>query len=440
MVLESESRILPDSPVKRGELAVVVGGGVSGLAAAALLRRLGARVRLLDNRPEGLEAETLSKAAALDLEFIAGPHRPEQFRGAALVVPSPGVPVRKLEALLSEAGNPPCISELELASSFAHEDIIAVTGTSGKTTTVSLIAAMLEKAGKKVFLGGNIGTPLSAYILQREEKGGAADVLVLETSSFQLQLTRAFHPRTAVLLNLSENHLDQHRDMEEYRAAKLRIFANQTRLDLAILGDPLFSLLRDYPLRARREYFAPSGRFRRTRLLGRHNQANLEAAFLAAQAFGTTLEEAVAVAAAFSPLPHRLESVGEWSEILYVDDSKATTVEALRVALRSLERPLFLLAGGVFKGGDLESLRPLLRERVKAVALFGGSREIFETAWREAVPLSWDADLESAVRRVRSKAAPGDAILLAPATSSFDLYADYKARGNDFKRIAELLK
>jgi UDP-N-acetylmuramoylalanine--D-glutamate ligase len=355
-------------------------------------------------------------------------------------VPSPGVPVRKLEALLAEAGNPPCVSELELAASFAHEDLIAVTGTSGKTTTVSLIAAMLEKAGKKVFLGGNIGTPLSSYILQREEKGIIADILVLETSSFQLQLTRAFHPQVAVLLNLSENHLDQHLDMEEYRAAKLKIFANQTRLDLAILGDPLFSLLHAYPLRARTEYFAPSGRFRRTRLLGRHNQANLEAAFLAAQAFGVTLEEAAAAAEAFNPLPHRLEIVGEWSEVLYVDDSKATTVEALRVALQSLERPLFLLAGGVFKGGDLESLRPLLREKAKAVALFGGSRERFETAWKETVPLSWDGDLESAVRRVRAKATPGDAILLAPATSSFDLYTDYKARGNDFKRIAELLK
>lgn len=435
-----KSRSPADSPIKAGELAVVVGGGISGLAAAALLRRLGAEVRLLDKKERAFSREFLAEAAPLRLELISGPHLPEHFQGAALVVPSPGVPLQALEAPLAAAGKPPCIAELELAAAFAHEDIIAVTGTSGKTTTVSLMAAMLEKAGKKVFLGGNIGTPLSSYVLAREEGRAKADILVLETSSFQLQLTRAFHPRVAVLLNLSENHLDQHKDMEEYRAAKFKVFANQTPADLALLGEGLFSLTQDYPLRARTEYFAAAGRFPHTRLLGRHNQANLEAAFLTARFFGVSEAQATEAAAEFVPLPHRLERAGEWSGVLYVNDSKATTVEALAAALQSLERPVLLLAGGVFKGGDLAGLRPLIKEKVRAVALFGGSRERFARAWEDLVPLSWDKSLEEAMRRARSQARPGDAILLAPATSSFDQYSDYKARGLDFKRIAELLQ
>ncbi len=436
-------RTLVDSPIKNGELAVVVGSGSSGLAAAALLRRLGAKVRLLDSNPKGFKEDFLAKAAPLELELINGPHAQEQFAGAALVVPSPGVPVRMLEELLKEAGNPPCISELELAAFFAHEPIIAVTGTSGKTTTVSLIAAMLEAGGKKVFLGGNIGTPLSEYILAREDGGPTADVLVLEVSSFQLQLTSAFHPHVALLLNLSENHLDQHRDMDEYRDAKLKIFANQTPRDLAILGEDLFQLAQDKHLRGRMEYFsapAVQGRFAQTWLLGRHNQANLEAAWLAVREFGVSEQDAARAAAEFAPLPHRLESVGEWGGILYVNDSKATTIEALRVALNALERPIILLAGGVFKGGDLEGIKPLLQSKVKAVALFGASREHFEPAWADCVPVSWDATLEAAMRRARGMAVPGDALLMAPATSSFDLYANYKERGKDFKRVAELLK
>jgi UDP-N-acetylmuramoylalanine--D-glutamate ligase len=414
---------------------VVVGGGVSGLAAAALLRRLGARVRLLDKKP--FSRDFMHKAAPLELELVSGAHLPEHFQGAALVVPSPGVPWTVLEPLLIQAGNPACLSELELAAAFVSEKIIAVTGTSGKTTTVSLIAAMFKAAGKKVFLGGNIGTPLSAYILEREAGAPPADALVLEVSSFQLQLTRAFHPQVALLLNLSPNHLDQHKDFAEYEAAKLRIFANQTPADTAILGEELFSLAQRHPLRARVEYFAAGRRFPQAQLQGRHNQANMEAAFLAARALGVTEAQAAAATRDFAALPHRLEKVGEYAGVLYIDDSKGTTVEALRAALQSLDRPAFLLAGGVFKGGDLESLRPLLREKIKAVALFGGSREHFEKAWQNTVAMSWDENLEAAVCRARDAARPGEAILLSPATSSFDQYADYKARGDDFKRLAE---
>lgn len=427
--------------LRAGAFAIVVGSGASGLAAAKLLRKLGARVRLVDSNPKGFSEEFLAKAKALELELVSGPHESGQFAGAALVVPSPGVSMAVLEPLLRKAGNPPCISEFGLAAYFAQEPMIAVTGTSGKTTTVSLIAAMLEEAGKKVFLGGNIGTPLSEYIVENEEGKGKADVLVLEVSSFQLQTSWDFAPRVAVLLNLSENHLDQHASMEEYRAAKLKIFTQQGPDDIAIFSATDKELASGVDTKACKEFFAQSsGDFPNTCLLGLHNQANLNAAWLAVREFGVSLAQAQKAAANFQPLPHRMESLGEHNGVLYVNDSKCTTVEALRAALKSMDRPVVLLAGGVFKGGDLISLRPLLKEKARAIALFGASREHFELAWECIVPLTWHPTLEDAVAEARKAAQPGDAVLLSPATSSFDLYANYKARGNDFRRLVEGIK
>jgi UDP-N-acetylmuramoylalanine--D-glutamate ligase len=416
-------------PLAPGDLAVVVGAGSSGVAAARLLLALGTRVRLLDQNA----AISESARELIDmrgLTFLSGEHSPEQFAGARLVVSSPGVPPARLAPLLREAGNPPLIAELELALRFTREPILAVTGTSGKTTTASLAAAMLEAGGKKTFLGGNIGTPLSDYVLGPER----ADALVLETSSFQLQGTEHLHPRAAILLNLSANHLDHHRDMDEYAAAKFRLFSRQSAEDLALLPevDELVAEYRRQGFAARLAIFGPTGRFPQTRLLGRHNAANAEAAWLACREFGVSEEEAERAVAAFMPLRHRLEKAGEVNSVLYVNDSKSTTVDALAAALQSFAEPVLLLAGGKFKGGDLAGLRALLRERVKAVALFGASRDIFARAWEGSVPLFWDADLPTAVTRLRSMAEAGDVVLLSPATSSFDLYANYKARGDHF--------
>lgn len=421
-----------------GELAVVVGAGRSGLAAARLLRRLGAEVRLLDRKADALTDAQQAELRAEGIEVALGEHTPAQFAGASWVIPSPGLPIAAIEPLVEAtvapgAKAPEILAEMELAwRCLEDEPVIAVTGTSGKTTTASLAAAMLQAQGYAVFLGGNIGTPLSEYVLA----GRKADVLVLEISSFQLQGCTTFCPRAAILLNISPNHLDYHKDMDEYVEAKFRLFRCQDEGDLAVLGESVREFAADWPVRARKAWVeeGPS-RFPHSGLMGAHNAFNAEAAWQACRLFGVSEANAARAVADFRPLPHRLERVAERGGVLFVNDSKCTTVAALEVALRAFDRPVRLLCGGKFKGGDLAGLVPLLKEKVVQVGLFGASREEFERAWAGVVPMSWHATLREAVAELAQSAQPGDAVLLAPATSSFDLYKNYMARGDDFKRI-----
>ncbi|MDE5879779.1 MAG: NAD(P)-binding protein, partial [Desulfovibrio sp.] len=249
-----------------GELAVVVGAGRSGLAATRLLRKLGADVRLLDRNRDALDEDKVRELQAAGVDVQLGEHSPEQFAGASWVIPSPGLPVAAIEPLIAEgtaraaaAGvrAPEILAEMELGwRSLDDEPVLAVTGTSGKTTTASLTAAMLQAQGYAVFLGGNIGTPLSEYVLS----GRKADVLVLEVSSFQLQGCTTFCPRAAVLLNISPNHLDYHKDMAEYAEAKFRLFRCQDEGDLAVLGEGVRDFAAGWPVRARKVWVGEGAR------------------------------------------------------------------------------------------------------------------------------------------------------------------------------------
>lgn len=416
----------------RGHLAVVVGAGSSGRSAARLLRRLGASVRFLEKNPKAVPDDFRGEAAAAGYDLRVGAHGPADFAGADMVVLSPGIRAANMAACLAACPAAQVLSELELASWFVAEPMVAVTGSNGKTTTVMLVSHLLEAAGRRVFTGGNIGTPLSEYVLGDER----ADVVVLEVSSFQLQLVKTFRPRVAVLLNFSPNHLDWHADLEEYLSAKLNIFAAQRPEDVAILPEDMREELAGRPFtRAGVTWFSPTARFSCPRLAGVHNRQNMEAAYLACRPFGLTEELAAAAFESFVPAPHRLQIIGEKRGVLFVDDSKATTVAAMEAAIRSFDRPVRLLAGGVFKGGDLAALVPLLREKVAAVGLFGANREVFEAAWTGQVPLFYAPTQKEAVTRLFEEARPGDAILLSPGTASFDLYDGYKARGRDFQAI-----
>ena len=418
----------------------VIGAGRSGRAAVRLLYELGADVRLLEKKPEQMPADFSSWLSEKHIPVFGGEHLPEYFEGTDFVIPSPAAAKSSIEPLLpirKDGTKAEIMAETELAWRLLDgEPVIGVTGTSGKTTTTSLCSAMLEAHGLHVFTGGNIGVPLSEYVLGRRHGEPKADVIVLELSSFQLQTCSTLHPRVGILLNISENHLDFHKDMKEYTDAKLRLFARQTEHDVAILSPSLSRLPEKYGMKARVEYLTPGAHpFPDTRLIGAHNQSNAEAAFLAASLFDVTREEAARAMREFTPIAHRLEHIADIDGVQYVNDSKCTTIEALRVALQAFDRPVILLAGGKFKGGDVEGLCPLLREHVRAVALYGASREHFEPVWNKIVPVSWDETVDKALERARGMAQPGDAVLLAPATSSYDQFKNYIERGNHFRTL-----
>lgn len=423
----------------------VIGAGRSGCSALRLLHALGADVRLLEARPETMPEDFRVWLKENDIPVFGGPHLPEHFEGVDIVIPSPGAAKAMIEPLLPlrEDGTTGMImAETELAWRMLEgEPVIGITGTSGKTTTTSICSDMLKAHGLSVFTGGNIGTPLSEYVLARMAGAPKADVLVLELSSFQLQTCSTLCPQVGVLLNISENHLDFHKDMAEYIDAKMQLFSCQNEQCTAILPPALEALPGQYGMKAQVRFF-PTGTypFPDTRLIGAHNQSNAEVAFMAASLFGVTREEAEEAMRAFKPIVHRLEHVADIDGVRYVNDSKCTTVEALHVALAAFDCPVILLAGGKFKGGDLEGLKPVLAKRVKAVALYGGAREHFEPAWQDTVSVSWDETLDAALERARLLSAPGDAILLSPATASFDQYRNYGERGDHFRRLVLSLK
>ncbi len=425
--------------IQKGQRAVVMGAGRSGVAAVRLLVRLGAQVRLLEKDAQKISPAFAAEAHKAGVQIVCGEHGAKHLVGADYIIPSPGIPVTKVLMLLSHISQqekqPEILGELELAwRHLQGEPVLAITGTSGKTTTASLAAAMLTSQRYTVFLGGNIGTPLSEYVLSARK----ADVLVVEVSSFQLQTCTTFCPKVAMILNISENHLDYHKDMAEYVDAKLRLFRWQDERDVAIVHTSLKELT--YKFNARTVWF--DGReemFAQSKLLGQHNLSNIQAAWLACREFGVYRDNAATAVANFNPLPHRLERVRKHEGVLYVNDSKSTTVTSLQVALRAFTQPIILVCGGKFKGGDLASLAALVKNIVKAVVLVGESREHFENAWKGLVPMNWFATMAEAVQHTRALAVRGDVVLLSPATASYDLYANYEARGEDFKRIVGLL-
>ena len=433
------------NPLLSSRHVAVIGAGRSGRAAVRLLHEAGADVRLLEKKPEQMPADFASWLSEHRVPVLGGDHKPEYFEGVDLVIPSPAAAKAVIEPLLpagKDGAKAEICAETELAWRMLEgEPVIGVTGTSGKTTTTSLCAAMLEAHGLRVFTGGNIGVPLSEYVLARLHGEPKADVVVLELSSFQLQTCSTLHPRVGILLNISENHLDFHKDMKEYTDAKMRLFAKQTERDVAILHPSLSALPEAYGMKARVIYLTPGARpFPDTKLIGAHNQSNAEAAFLAASLFDVTREEAARAMRDFAPIAHRLEHIADMDGVQYVNDSKCTTIEALRVALAAFDRPVILLAGGKFKGGDVEGVCPLLRDHVRAVALYGASREHFEPAWKDVVPVTWDETMDQALARAGSIARPGDAVLLAPATSSYDQYRNYIERGNHFRDLVNAMQ
>jgi UDP-N-acetylmuramoylalanine--D-glutamate ligase len=435
-----------------GKRVTVAGAARSGLAAAELLARRGARVTLSETRTAVPEAEPLK---ALGVELELGGHSTAAFANADLVVLSPGVPAEQPAIEAARARGAPVIAEIELAYRWLQGRVIAITGTKGKSTTTALTGRMLETAGFKVTVGGNIGAPLSAQV-----GDSTPDTLhVVETSSFQLERIDTFHPWIAVMLNLSADHLDRHPTVDAYGAAKARIFENQTERDFAVINadDPaVLALARGG--RASRRFFARkealaegtvveegwivdrrADRVERlvplsaVHLLGPHLVVDVMAAATVGAIAGATPAAMTTAVDAFRGLEHAMELVAEVGDVRFVNDSKATNVDAALRSIESFDSGLVVIMGGRFKGGDLRLLRLPLGARAKAVVAIGEARPLIREAFGDLVVVH-DADsFEEAVRRAFELAHPSGIVLLAPACASFDMFRDYAERGRRFK-------
>jgi UDP-N-acetylmuramoylalanine--D-glutamate ligase len=443
----------------RGKRVVVVGAARSGVAAAELLVRRGALVTLTDLR-EQIEDEERLRAAGVTLEL--GGHRASTLTEADLIVLSPGVPSRQPAIDAARSAGVPVTGELELASRWLRGRIVAITGTKGKSTTTTLTGRMLEAGGYHVLVGGNIGQALSAQVDASTED----TIHVIEASSFQLESIETFKPWIAVLLNFSPDHLDRHATVQEYAEAKARIFANQTPSDWVVLNadDPATIDLAT-AARAQRLLFSmtdvlPHGVLlagnhivRRTaegdellvpltavKLLGRHLIADVLAATAVASLIGVDAAAMTKAVEGFTGLEHALEPVTEIGGVRFVNDSKATNIEAARRAIESFGDGLVVIMGGRFKGGDFGDLLEPLASRNATVIAIGESRPLIRDALAARVTVHDAADMSAAVRTAFASASPGHTVVLAPACSSFDMFRDYAERGRVFKQEVRKLE
>ena len=443
----------------KGKKVLVVGLGKSGLAAALFLRHRGAQVTVSDAR----SAEALAKdiPALLDEGIMVetGGHGLLTFRRQDLIVVSPGVPLNTPELAQVKSFGLPVIGELELAARFLKGRTLAITGSNGKTTTTALVGEILQKSGVPTLVGGNIGVPVVELIDQSTDETWS----VLEVSSFQLESTERFHPRIAVILNITPDHLDRHGNFENYAQAKERIFAAQDESDVVVLnadnaraaqvavrsvgkvyffsvehsvmqgawvedGLLVYRAGKDEPL----EKIMPlSG----VPLKGAHNVENVLAAVCASRLAGVSAEQIRSGVEAFKAVEHRLEFVAKVNGVDFYNDSKATNVDATAKAVASFSTGVHLILGGKDKDSDYTQLAELLRARVRAIYTIGSAAAKIENQLRGVVSILSCQTLEKAVSAAASAARPGEVVLLAPACSSFDQFENYEQRGRVFKEL-----
>jgi UDP-N-acetylmuramoylalanine--D-glutamate ligase len=449
----------------RGKKVLVVGLGKSGLAAALFLRRQGALVTVSDVRT----AESLGRdiPALLDagITVEAGGHGHSTFWRQDLIVVSPGVPLATPELAEVRPFRIPVIGELELAARFLHAQVLAITGSNGKTTTTTLCGEVLRAGGLPAMVGGNIGVPVIELAERPENRPDAW--AVLEVSSFQLETTVEFRPRIALILNITPDHLDRHGTFENYAAAKERIFANQAADDFLVLNgdDPR---AQQAAARARSQVYW----FSRTKLVrrgacvvngivafrdseqgsfepvmpvsgiplkGSHNVENVLAAVCAGKLAGVQPEAIRQAVESFRAVEHRLEYVATVDGVEYYNDSKATNVDSAMKAIESFPGPIHLILGGKDKNSDYTLLRELLKARVKTVYTIGAAAEKIEAHLAGSVTIARAGTLEKAVEKAREAARAGEVVLLAPACSSFDQFENYEQRGRVFKELVASL-
>ncbi len=440
---------------------LVVGLGKSGVASALFLRSRGAQVTVSDSKPQEQLSEEIPILLDHGIIIETGGHGERTFHGQDLIVVSPGVPADSPPLVQARALGEPVIGEIELAAQFLPKNIVAITGSNGKTTTTTLTGEIITAGGYPTRVGGNIGTPAISLV----DAARPDSVIVLEVSSFQLETIQTFRPKVAVVLNVTPDHLDRHRTFETYVDAKARIFENQHADDFAVLNadDPVCVELSDRTRAqvfwfSRKKEVQQGASLRDGRILfrdssgqqeimvaseiplkGAHNLENTLAAICAGALMKCAPERIRAAVRNFKAVEHRLEYVATIRGVEYYNDSKATNVDATIKALESFPANIHLILGGKDKGSDYTVLNDLLRQRVKRVYTIGAAADKIESQVREAAEIVHAESLDSAVQRASASAQPGDIVLLAPACASFDQFRNYEHRGKVFKELVQRL-
>ncbi|MGD9286799.1 MAG: UDP-N-acetylmuramoyl-L-alanine--D-glutamate ligase [Desulfobacterales bacterium] len=455
----------------------VVGLGVTGIAVARFLKKRGAKVCVSDQAVEQTLGPLPQGLREMGIAVELGHQKSQSFHKADLVVLSPGVPHTIEPIERAKQQGIPVIGEVELASRFIDEPILAITGTNGKTTTTEILGKMLKDSGLKVFVGGNIGNPLIDYL----EENQKADFIVAELSSFQLDTIDTFRPRVGVLLNITADHLDRYSSFDAYAASKIRIFANQRPEDIAVLNgsDPMVRLLTK-PLKKTKIYYAslkkgedgavnngtriwfrfnesqkrdPKGYLAnlishdhsfldvtKVKLIGRHNLENAAAAALAALAAGASPKTVQESLNRYQGPAHRLEHIDMIHGVDFINDSKATNVDAVIRAVESFSEPVVLIMGGQDKGGDFSRLKEVLAGHVKRLIVMGSAASLIQSQLGDTVPTISVLAMADAVKQAYRVVSPGNVILLSPGCASFDAYDNYAQRGEDFKKAVKNFK
>jgi UDP-N-acetylmuramoylalanine--D-glutamate ligase len=447
----------------KNKRVLVVGLGKSGLSAAMFLRGQGARVTVSDTRSAVALAHEIPALLEAGIMVESGGHGLLTFRRQDLIVVSPGVPMDTPEVKQTKAFGMPIIGEVELASRFLQGQIVAITGSNGKTTTTSLLGKIFSDAGLPTLVGGNIGLP----VIDLVEKSTPETTSVLEVSSFQLETIEEFHPHIAVVLNITPDHLDRHGSFENYAAAKTRITERQGAEDFLVLnaedkttqmvaaktkaqifwfsgrrpvkqgafvhGESIVFVAREG---AKAEPVMPAGEIH---LKGLHNVENVLAAVCAARLAGISAEVIRRAVSSFKAVEHRLELVKSLHGVEFYNDSKATNVDAAMKAVASFGGGIHLILGGKDKDSDYATMSDLLKERVKAVYTIGAAAEKIERQLHGVVKMVQAVTMQKAVQEAAKAAVAGDVVLLSPACSSFDQFENYEHRGRVFRQIVDEL-
>ena len=446
----------------RGKKIVILGLALSGAAAAKLAVRQGADVFVSDNQDTLALQGTLTDLKALSISGELGQHS-DQIYDADLWIISPGIAQDSELVQKAQSNDIPIISEIEFSSWFTTAPILAITGSNGKTTTAHLLAEMIQTDDLHGALAGNVGIPFAEMVLEDLENPDPKRIWVLEISSFQMEFIEHFKPYIAIFLNITPDHLNRYPSMKEYIAAKMNMWSRQTAEDFIVYNADDTILVEEIAESTSRKIafgldHHPEAIFQPNRtkiyteehatliemnqlaLPGKHNLANALAAATAAHLMGVPNKSITATMSQFSGVPHRLEPIAEINGVTYVNDSKATNLDAVQVALESFTQPIILLLGGLDKGGDFRSILPHTHNNLKEVIAFGQAKELILTALRDAVRSTSVMDLKEALELAQNCSQPGDVVLLSPGCASFDQFENFEERGDHFRSLVTVME